>query len=229
VRQCTIDFENYKKELRRHATKELGELQELELSRSKMGAYKTLEFKEAVDGFGSEQKDRKKKKKRKKNKNAGQVDEVVQSMDVDTLIDYIESKRDINGQKTKDGKKKAKGKEMADKMKQDKEFCEKYKPYIQNAKPEKQPEKKKLKKKNLESTMSTNYTASAQSTKYETKLSPAERVGSFSCEEELDERAVERQVEEFRRKLESEAGAHKKLRPNVSNDWIDQLRVRLAS
>jgi hypothetical protein len=39
----------------------------------------------------------KQKKKRKKNKNKNIVNEQVQKMDTDTLVEYIESKRDIFG------------------------------------------------------------------------------------------------------------------------------------
>jgi hypothetical protein len=52
-----------------------------------------------------------------------------------------------------------------------------------------------------------------------------------SHNEELDESDVERQVEEFRKKLESleSTEVKKKMKPNISNDWIKELRQRLNS
>ena len=47
---------------------------------------------------------------------------------------------------------------------------------------------------------------------------------------ELNDSEVEKQVEEFRKKLESEmSDGGKKLKPNVSTDWIEALRKRLES
>jgi hypothetical protein len=50
-------------------------------------------------------------------------------------------------------------------------------------------------------------------------------------EEHIEECDVERQVEEFRRKLESlskeSTGVKRKMKPNISNDWLRELRQRL--
>lgn len=45
-------------------------------------------------------------------------------------------------------------------------------------------------------------------------------------EELLDESDVERQVEEFRKKLESleSTEVKKKMKPNISSDWLKELR-----
>ena len=49
----------------------------------------------------------------------------------------------------------------------------------------------------------------------------------------MNESDVERQVEEFRRKLESlskeSTGVKRKMKPNISNDWLKELRQRLKS
>lgn len=165
-------------------------------------------------------------------------------MDTETLIEYIESKRDVFGQKMEEGvvtqqmSKSAKKKKR--KQEEKERLYDKYKPYISDTANGPNPDKATCKRKKgstkvsnqqLESTISTNYTASGQSNKKESKLgcdSMAEFFGDQS--RELNDSEIEKQVEEFRRKLESVmAGVGKKLKPNVSNDWIEGLKKRLES
>lgn len=50
-------------------------------------------------------------------------------------------------------------------------------------------------------------------------------------EENMNESDIERQVEEFRKKLErvNNTESKKKIKPNISNDWLKELRRRLNS
>ena len=52
-------------------------------------------------------------------------------------------------------------------------------------------------------------------------------------EEEMNESEVERQIEEFRRKLEvmsrESTDVKKKMKPNISSVWLSELRLRLNS
>ena len=49
----------------------------------------------------------------------------------------------------------------------------------------------------------------------------------------MNESEVERQIEEFRRKLEvmsrESTDVKKKMKPNISNVWLSELRLRLNS
>jgi hypothetical protein len=79
--------------------------------------------------------------------------------------------------------------------------------------------------------MSTNYTASGKSNKKESKLGSKSMAEFFGDQcRELNDSEIEQQVEEFKRKLESSiAGVGQKLKPNVSNDWIEGLKKRLKT
>lgn len=40
---------------------------------------------------------------------------------------------------------------------------------------------------------------------------------------------VETQIEEFRKKLEGFSGIKKKIKPNISNEWLSELQRRLLT
>lgn len=54
-----------------------------------------------------------------------------------------------------------------------------------------------------------------------------------SIEEEIDDQEIERQIEEFRKKLEvaskESTEVKKKMKPNISSVWLSELRLRLNS
>lgn len=59
------------------------------------------------------------------------------------------------------------------------------------------------------------------------------RSSEIEDEEAINESEVERQVEEFRRKMETlskeSTGVKRKMKPNISNEWLRELRLRLKS
>lgn len=61
----------------------------------------------------------------------------------------------------------------------------------------------------------------------------SEYIEADSDEGELNEAEIERQIEEFRHRLErlclESTGVKRKMKPNVSSDWLKGLRQRLKS